>query len=370
MNQYLFVHIFWLDEIKFSPSLIQYINDPENGFDVSQHFFVLVSPKVYEMCRYDNVVLDDQFQNDRCANLINKYAERAEALIVHSLCDPIELLKIKSKYLSKIVWRSWGHDAIFPYQPHQGKWLSNFAKHILEKTWKRRIKFFKAICGANLVDEIDIREKFGNVQTYPFLYRITGKEMETIGVEGNLSAKKNDGLINILVGHSGYDNDNHIFILNKLMAYREENVHIYLVLTYGQKDYIDTIKKHVSEQWGEKATIIEEFVPYEQYRTFVQSIDIAILDGRNSYALGNVTLLLRAKKKLIVNPMGVIRKAFDQDAVPYLTTDTAFDLPFIEFAAPAVYREISCQNLLIKTREEQIQLMKVTFACIAGNEAE
>lgn len=368
MNRHTFIHLLWLEEYKFTPYLVGYINDSENGFDASQHLFVLTSDKLYEQCQFENVILDKEFApNTDCAKLINKYAEFADHLIVHSISGPIDLLKVKRKNLSKIVWRSWGHDAIFPYGQNPKKPLSNLAKRVLESLWRKRISSFQAVCGANLIDEINIKEKFGDVPTYRFFYRMH-KDKNAFEVDESLLEKEPESALNILLGHSGYANDNHIEMLKRLKNYSEENIHIYLVMTYGQADYIDSVKKYALENWKDKVTVIQDFIPLDQYRKFVWSMDIAILDGENSYALGNIDILLRAKKKMIVNPNGIIRKAFDADSIPYLTTDTAFELPFSEFVEKAVYTENSGEKMLVKSPEERIRIMKNVFSCINAEE--
>ena len=366
MRQYEFIHLLWWEHQVFVPSIIRYINDPQNDFDVSQHLFVLTSKSLYDANQADNVILDTTYPSkSNCAALINKYAEYTDHLIVHSLCSPIELLKVKPKNLRKIVWRSWGHDAIFPYQLHKGKIMGNLVKRALRLVWKRQIKSFQMICGANLVDEVNFRDLFGDVRSCRFLYQILRHNETEPLVNNSGTTIKSVDIVNILVGHSGYSNDNHIAMLNKLMVYRNKPVQLHLVLSYGNKEYIDEVKKYAVAQWKDKVTIHDNFMPMEQYRELIHSMDLAIFDGINSYALSNIDMLLRAGKKLIVNPNGLIKRAFDLDSIPHLTSDTAFDLPFEEFIAPAIYTEESGKQLLLQTYEEKIQLMKRTFACIA-----
>ena len=356
------VHILWRDELLFSPRIINNINDEPDLFDKNRHVFIVASKRLYELCPYSNVVFDSgEKYKDPCIELINKYGKDAHTIIIHSLGFPNALFKIKRQYLDKIIWRTWGHDAIFPYDLHQGQLIQNLVKKILRTLWISNVRRFKAICGANLIDEVNLKEIFGEKIRYcDYPYdNVKQKNVDEISNDNIKQLDIDSSAINVLVGHSGYKNDNHIHILNELKHYSNENIHIYIVLVYGDSEYIRMIKEYLSVNWNNKITVLDKKLPVVEYFSFLSKMDIGIFDGLHSYALDNIRFLIKQKKKLIINKDGIIRKAFEADGVPFLTTDYAFTLSFDEFAKPFEYSSSAGMRILSSTDEKIRELTKV-----------
>lgn len=334
------VHILWFEDYKFLSGIVGTVNDEPDLFGRDGHLFVTPHEGVFEACRAQNVLLDTEFGTDRpFAELINKYAPEAESVIVHALEIPQKLLKVKRKYLGKIIWRSWGFDSFYPYAM-RGE-LKDIPRAVLKRAWLGRIRKLKAVCGENIVDEIVLEGLVGDkvpVLQYSYHNPKHDDRLSVADFEGvDCGIDFDDSAVNVMLGHSGVREEHHIEMLEKLAAYRGENMHIYLGLGYGYEDYIQELKDYVARNWGDQVTIITKMMPLESYFSYLSKIDVAIFDGLQSYALGNICPMIEMGKKFVVNPDGPIRKAFDRDGVPYLTSDTAFDLPFEEFSAPAAY---------------------------------
>ena len=334
------VHILWFEDYKFLNGIVNSVNEDPDLFDRDEHLFVTPHQGVYDACKAPNVVLDTEFGTGRpFAELINKYAPQADGVIVHALDIPSKLLKVKRENLGKIIWRSWGFDSFYPYEMRGEP--KDIARTLLKKAWLRRIGKFRAVCGENIADKIVLEGLVGDkVPVLNYSYRnpksdwgagLADFEPIDCGIEFDSSA------LNIMLGHSGVSREHHIEMLGKLKAYKDRNIRIYLSMGYGVEEYMQEVKDYVSRTWADKVTIVSKMMPLDQYYSYLWNIDLAIFDGLESYALGNICPMIEMGKKFVVNPQGVIRQAFDRDNVPYLTTDTAFDLPFEEFARPAVY---------------------------------
>lgn len=142
---------------------------------------------------------------------------------------------------------------------------------------------------------------------------------------------------NVLVGHSGHEVDNHIEILQKLERFRKENICIYLIFSYGNKDYMEKVRSYISERWRDKIVIIDRFLEYIEYTGLCAKMDAIILDGIQSYALGNVTIFLELKKKFYFNRNGLLHRAFIQESIPHNCTDEIDKMSYTEFTKTQNY---------------------------------
>ncbi len=84
---------------------------------------------------------------------------------------------------------------------------------------------------------------------------------------------------------------------------------------------MDSVEKYVHRYWPEKLIIHKEFMKFEDYVIFLSQIDIAIFDGIGSYALGNIEWMIEMGKTIVLNRYGVIKKAFDENCIPYVCSD-------------------------------------------------
>ncbi len=363
MKHYKYIHFFWHDDLKFNPRIVEMINAPKNGFVVEEHLFVTPYINVYNsISKYDNVIMYET-TNPSSAKMINEYAPHGEWLFVHSLPVWYEALRIKPKYRKKIIWRTWGHEFTYmapkPKQP-----LKNLIKKVVNFFVKREVNQFRAVGIAGTVDELDIKKRFGNVPTFLMGYPTWYSEKafcEAI----DISAKEHS-TTNVLVGHSGHSIDNHIEIMDALEKYREEKIQLYFILSYGDKEYTKKVKEYAEKNWGNKASIISEFLPYEDFLKLCGKMDIVFLDGHQSYALGNVGVLLSLRKKFFLRRNGILHQAFQKDSLPFNCSDEIAKMSFEEFCSKAEYNEGVKSSLFMKTYKTHIDnwhLILQTLSC-------
>ena len=313
------------------------IQKTENGFCPEEHLFVTAHPAVFEgICAFPNT---EFFKSDypKSADIVNHYAPFADWIIVHSLPPYRERLKIKPKYWRKIVWRTWGHDVNPRYIPKRPLWnIKRFLGFQLSRLQARR---FKAIGIGNYIDIVDIKHTFGDVLCFQYPYSVEDVDAILQRVQSN--HKRADPALNVLVGHSGFYFDNHIEILKRLKKYADNSLNIYVLFPYGSESYMRDVKTYIDQEWPNRIRLIEEFVPYEKYAEFIANMDVVILDGTISYALGCITLVHYFKKKLYINNRGVLRRAFDLYHIPYKTTELIGVESFREFSAPIDYSTVT-----------------------------
>ena len=139
-------------------------------------------------------------------------------------------------------------------------------------------------------------------------------------------------VLNIMVGHAGNEIDNHINILKKMKKYENNNIMIYIVLSYGNEEYISEVKRYIKNEWSNKVEIIDNFLPIDKYNNLMSKMDIVILDGKKSYALGNIGMLLNLGKTIYLNEDGIIKEAFDKENIPYRCTNEIGNVSYDSFS--------------------------------------
>lgn len=356
MNRYKYIHIFTMNDTKFNPRILDMVSDNKNIFEIEQHLFVTPYEKVFhvfkEMKKGDSKLNIELYKTKKNGGIqmINYYAPYATWIFVHCMFPITRAIFIKRTYCKKIIWRTWGHDVSFSYQ--NDKYIKNFLKHLFEAYWKTKVKSFRGIGIANIVDLINIKEIYGNVETFYMPYPI--RETDYIA-ELARKEKNNSEILNIMIGHSGHDEEHHIEILRDLTHIKNEQVHIFLVLSYGESDYICDVEKFAIENWGNKVTIVKKMLPYIEYVNLLNKMDIAILDSCRSYALGNISILLELKKKIFLNRNGLLKRAFEIEKIPFGYTDMLKKISYEELRKPLDYSQCDHTDLHKKSYEEQIK---------------
>lgn len=336
---YKYVHILWHNELKFNIATTEMIHSLKYGFNPEEHLFVTPHQQVYDaICGFGHAKLET-------GNLINQYGDQCEWLVSHDLPQR-HLLGAKWKYLHKIVWRTWG--GTFFFESRSGQPIKNLAKKVANLWMLMKIRQFRGIGIANgigqLVDEIDVRQNYGNIQTIPLNYAIEKNVNAINAYLGGLSPEKND-TVHVLIGHSGWD-DYFIRIIDQLEKFKNENVKFHFSLSYGAPEYIAQVKEYARSKLNEKAVFQEQFVPYSQYIENLNGMDIAILDNKTSSALSNTSILLCLQKKLFLNREGILHKAFLKSEIPHCCTDEIESMSFSEFCAKIDYNQENLRALI------------------------
>lgn len=326
--KYKYIHIFTFSSLQFDESVVKTLNDKKE-FVPKEHMFVSRSQEEYDkLKKYENVILDIED-----TQLINKYADGADWIIVHGLPFVSTLCKVKKKFLRKIIWRTWGSDA--GYILEEGRPLKNFIKRFLNFYYGRFVHRLAAVGVANVVDSINLQELYGELSTFVIPY--CTDEYEIVEKIKRDEKKNESNSLSILIGHAGFQNDNHLEMIGLLKRFAEEDIKLFFILSYGDPKYINDVKNCAEKCFGEKAVFLEEKMSYDQYAKMINSIDIAILDGKRSYALGNIQMLLYLGKQLYVNEHGVIKEGLDMEGIPYRTTAELKKVEYNELKQVAAY---------------------------------
>lgn len=265
---------------------------------------------------------------------INEHCGEYDHIILHSLfLSPSQLLELSDEAAAKIIWCVWGHDLYTVRKKQQHSIRSilketiHFGKKLLRGTFIRqyrcnrriREKVSRFYCiGINFsYDEKMIRKKYGKTVRVCYLPYYSGATEKNIMRLREEHLSKPDGSVNILIGHSGFEFLEHEKYLKLLRKYKDENIHINMVLSYGaDQQRVDKLTNLAHSIFGkEKCTILTEMMPRDDYYRFVCDMDIGIFPFKHQSAVGNTVRLAFMGVKMYFHPKGVLYNGFLQGGV-------------------------------------------------------
>lgn len=285
-----------------------------------------------------------------------KLLNTADLVICHALIpQSLFLLFLHPKVLKKTVWVIWGGDITdyTSYHNHNRSKCLIKVYYLLKKTVSTRIPYVIA-----RLPEYDVIKKYYNSTAVRFPICSLYSLPEEIKTKYNLN-DKNKLLTNILIGHFASPTENHIEILNKLLRFKNEKIHLYLLFPYEfmNLSYANNIKNMAMAMYGDKVTIISDVVPRAEYCDFLNTIDVGILDAREQAGLGTIALLLSLGKKIFLNDCGINKTICDEGGYVTYVTSELTKCSFFELSMMNITDCLNNVNLSKKS-VDQVQLVR------------
>ncbi|WNK20102.1 TDP-N-acetylfucosamine:lipid II N-acetylfucosaminyltransferase [Halomonas piscis] len=248
------------------------------------------------------------------------YMHRAEKVMLHGLSKKKieQLLFFMPWVLKKCYWVIWGSDL----------YLYKTARH--KKGWKKREFFRRPVIKkmGHLVTYVE-----GDVALARRWYGAEGVYHECLVYPSNLYKEhglgdRPGGTINIQVGNSSDPANHHAEAFQKVAPYKDENIHLYVPLSYGSDAHAARVEREGERVFGDKITAMRSFMPPADYYRWLESVDIALFNHDRQQAMGNIITLLGMGKTVYLRE-GVAHKAlFDRLGILCLDID-AFSLRLI-----------------------------------------
>lgn len=225
----------------------------------------------------------------------------ADLIVAHSLsAEAIQYLLFNQDILKKTVWIGWGEAFVY-HQNTTGNLLNP-----ITYLWKLMYLFQKIIAK-------NINYVATSLPEYKYILEHYNPQISRLRLDSpyyinNLSSIRYDNTqertTKIIVGHSGWKEGNHIEILNILKRYKDNDILLYLPLSYGEVNYIKLVEKMALTIFGNKAIIISNFLPPNEYSRLLADMDIGIYNAKNQTGFGNITALLGNGTKVYLNEDG------------------------------------------------------------------
>ena len=288
----------------FNKQLIELVNFNLN--EEADNYFITFDEKMTNESNCNNIC----FFHDLARHIKENY-KQYDYIFIHAMNFSIkDLFKFNKKCLKKFIWCVWGHDL--------------YRNNTKSLKYKIRSYLLKDIYGVGIglgYDAIEVRRFIGyNPKIFFLPY---GYEKELIKNWGNLYKNKNehDG-VNILLGHSGYEFLNHIKNLDRLKKYSSKKIRVFIVLSYGNNEYIKEVEDFVRDKCNDlNIVIIKKMMSENEYMNFLSQMDIAIFDFNHQAALGNIWKLMFLGKKIYLSKEGILKKAFDLEGIETFSTN-------------------------------------------------
>lgn len=284
-----YLHV-WPNE-KFTNAYIEFIN---KNFDRDEHVFLIVSDgQGFDMRKEVNVI--ELKSNLKGYLYVIKNMNQAMHIYIHSffISRIVELLFIQPWLLKKCRWIIWGGD-LYSYREPKITIKEKIYEYMRKKVI-RNIEYIIAL----VKGDFDLAQKWYKTRAkYHFGVYIDSTNFEILD---NYKVSKEHNEINIQIGNSGDPTNQHLEALNVLKKFREENIRIFVPLSYGgNEDYRNEIVRRGYEIFGDKFKPILDFMTIKEYSQHLCSMDIAIFNNNRQQGLGNMWVLFYMGKKVFI----------------------------------------------------------------------
>ena len=263
-------------DLKFITPFIEIIN---KHYNINQHTFIVIT-KENEITPHDHVIFINK-KSQLLKILFN--LNKNNKIILHGLFSNVLLIILffQPWVLRNCYWVMYGGDFYFP---EKQSWVK---KQVI-----KRIRHF-------------ITYLKGDFEYIKRWYGAKGKYHECFMYPSNLYKQHNiklkkDSTLNIQVGNSADPTNNHIEAFEMLRKYKNEDIRIYVPLSYGDQNYADAVTLKGQGIFGNKFIPVTDFMSMNKYLDFLGNIDIAIFAHERQQAMGNIITLLGLGKKIYI----------------------------------------------------------------------
>lgn len=286
---YKILHLFRISV--FTEDFIKFINA---NFPENKHFFWIYGDRKMhksniKVSTYKNVTYVHYIVDKLQSKSIYEY----DKIIYHGICEQsiIDCFFWNRKLLKRLYIYFWGGDKFScgsKFQIYRKKNVVNNAHAIINIIPEER-RFIRK--------HYNVRGKFYCAQYEPH------NIIRQCDMVKDLQNRKEYTAIQI--GNSATPSNDHINIMKKLVKFKDENIKIFVPLSYGDKEYADKIIKRGKELFGDKFVSITEFMAEGEYYKFLNQMDIAIFGVKRQQALGNIMSLLYLGKKVFLKKCSI-----------------------------------------------------------------
>ena len=275
---------------KFTKPFIDFIKE---NFDIHNHLFLLVGGQQNKNFELDETsyikVINNKQEFLKYFINFNIQMYKADKIIIHGLSQPYNIIYLffNPWLLKKCYWMLWGGD-LYSYKLSQ-RTLRWYILEFFKKPIIKNIGYITTtIPGDYYLAQQWYNTKASYIQNlmYP----------SHVARSFNFLLNNNHSLINIQIGNSADSSHKHIEVFNMLLKYKDENIKIWVPLSYGDEIYADKVIKKGMELFGDKFVPLIDFMNFEDYNLYLASIDIAFFNYDRQQAMGNIIGLLSLGK--------------------------------------------------------------------------
>jgi hypothetical protein len=291
MNKLKVAHYIYFDK-KFIPQQIEFLNRHFTD-NIDQTFFVHGAPDVYFADAPDNVI---QLKKQTSLKFLIA-AHLAERVIFNGLFSHNTVLSFAFMpwVLRKAIWLPWGGDLY-----NRNYLLSSNITKVSDWVKRQFVRSLYAIATPTLGDYETAKKWYGGRSKYiESGCNVFNFELEDLN---RLVEERQDNKMpfRIQIGNSGDPTNEHLEILRVLGRFVEENIEVVAPLTYGNKDYIESVTKLGHDMFGTKFLPLTQFMSPSEYNKYLSTIDVVIMNHRRQQGFGNLVIALYLGSKIFI----------------------------------------------------------------------
>lgn len=287
-----------------------YINRIQRLFSEEKHVFIVYGEqkkeyRLYEISNREDVILTSKIYllKDRFRKLVYS----SKKVICHSLflklVDLTYLNAVIKNNRVSLLWVIWGKDLYEDYEKSRSLKSIITVKPVIKEVIRR-----------SLIKKTDIFITTGDYDVLKERYKLkSGSKAMGAQYSYNLlrliNCPKNKK-VKVMVGHSATDTCRHIETFNMLKTYTGK-IQVYCPLSYpNNHDYISMVSSDGKRLFGDDFFPLTEFIKYDEYVAFLNTIDIGVFNNSRQQGMGNITNLLYLGKKVYLSQDNTIAKSY------------------------------------------------------------
>jgi len=327
-NKISIVHI--LHRSKFAVGYIEFMREYFRNYE--HRFILLRDGDELQLEKTEDILFIEQYDDLFSNREINDILCICDKVIVSGVWNMLDALyKCGKVILNKTYFHFWGGDFYryrsIPYKPSQWKERKN--KFLLKRCMKQ------AAGVINLIEDdySELKRIMKIKDVKHFVAPMCKNPKEDIDYSMYRNIPKEDDIIRILVGNSATVHNQHQEILEILERFKEEKIVLYCPLSYGWKEYGDSIIELGKRLFGDKFIPLTEQMPKDEYVKFLATCDIGIYNNNRQQAMGNISILARLGKKVYLRDDTAMWSHFEKIGYRFNKINELKDATIEEIAA-------------------------------------
>lgn len=243
--------------------------------------------------------------------------KKAKKVFCHSFFDTqiISMLYKNDAVLKKSYWIVWGGDLYEAPDNEKDNYVRQNVRNVV-----------------TLWDKNMVIKKYGNNSIfYSAMVPSVTNEDELIS---RLIPQKKDGRVYIQINNSAHKST--IDMLNILAKFKNENICIRTIVSYGDLEYIEEIQAVGTNIFGEKFEVLKSHLSREEYLNYLNQNDILVMYQDRQQGLGNILTSLRLGKKVFLKGTISPFNVFHDNQIDVFDSDEIKNLSFQNFISNSV----------------------------------